>query len=247
MTGVSCLQVIPIPIEKEIDSSDDLAGLIASSTSFENNDILVVAQKIVSKQEDRTVDLSAVKPSLLAQGLASQYGKDPRITELILSESKRIVRLRDGIIIVETHDGLICANAGIDQSNVKGDRVTLLPQDPDGSAKSLRSKIFEKTQKHVAVVIADTFGRAFRMGQTNCAIGISGLNPILDYEGKHDIFGNVLRVTAIAVADELASAAELVMQKTLRCPAAIIRDYQFEAGDHPVSALIRQQDEDLFR
>ena len=241
------MQIIPLHIEKEIESSDDLSELILKSTDLNDGDILVVAQKIVSKQEGRIVDLSTVKPSLLSEGISSQYQKDPRIIELILSETKRIVRMEKGILIVETNHGFICANAGVDESNVKEGYATLLPINSDISAQIIRNKIMNQTKKNVVVIISDTFGRPFRMGQTNCAIGISGLNPILDYAGTLDSFENILRVTAIAIADELSSAAELIMGKTLKCPVAIIRDYTFKTEDHEIDKLIRPENEDLFR
>lgn len=241
------MQIIPIHIEKEIVPSDDISDLILKSEKINSGDIIVIAQKIISKQEGRLIKLSNVTPSLLAEGISSQYQKDPRIMELILSESKRIIRMGHGILIVETNNGFICANAGIDESNVEQGYATLLPLDSDISAQNIRNKILEQTQKHTAVIISDTFGRPFRMGQTNCAIGISGLNPILDYAGTLDSFDKVLRVTAIAIADELASAAELVMGKSLKCPFAIIRDYSFENKEHPVDELIRPENEDLFR
>jgi coenzyme F420-0:L-glutamate ligase/coenzyme F420-1:gamma-L-glutamate ligase len=241
------LQIIPLYIEKEIQPSDDLTELILASTNLSDGDILVVAQKIISKQEGRIVDLSTVTPSLLAEGIGSQYRKDPRIVELILSETKRIVRMKNEILIVETHSGFICANAGIDESNVKSGYATLLPINSDISAQTIRYKILEKTNKKIAVIVADTFGRPFRMGQTNCAIGISGLNPILDYAGTLDSFEKILRITAIAVADELSSAAELVMGKTLKCPVAIIRDYSFNIEEHVIDELIRPDHEDLFK
>jgi coenzyme F420-0:L-glutamate ligase/coenzyme F420-1:gamma-L-glutamate ligase len=241
------LQIIPLYIGKEIQPSDDLSELILTSSNLSDGDILVVAQKIISKQEGRIVDLSTVTPSLLAKGIGSQYRKDPRIVELILSETKRIVRMKNEILIVETHSGFICANAGIDESNVKSGYATLLPINSDISAQTIRYKILEQTNKNVAVIIADTFGRPFRMGQTNCAIGISGLNPILDYTGTLDSFEKILRVTAIAVADELSSAAELVMGKTLKCPVAIIRDYSFNIEEHVIDELIRPDNEDLFK
>ena len=243
------MQVIPIHIEKEIVPSDDLAELIMMSCTLNDGDILVVAQKAISKQEGRIVDLSTVKPSLLAEGIASQYNKDSRIIELILSETKRIIRLENEIIIVETNHGFICANAGVDESNVKEGYATLLPIDSDTSAKTIRNKILEKIDKNVAVIISDTFGRPFRMGQTNCAIGISGMNPILDYAGTLDSFEKTLRVTAIAVADELSSAAELVMGKSSKCPVAVIRNYSFriEDNNNKINKLIRPENEDLFR
>ncbi len=241
------MQIIPLYIEKEIEPLDDLSELILMSSDLHDGDILVVAQKIVSKQEGRIVDLSTVKPSLLSEGISSQYQKDPRITELILSEAKRIVRMKNGIIIVETNNGIICANAGVDESNVEEGYATLLPINSDISAQTIRNKIREQTNKNVAVIISDTFGRPFRMGQTNCAIGISGLNPILNYAGTLDSFGKILRITEIAVADELSAVAELVMGKALKCPVAIIRDYSFKLEDHMVDELIRPENEDLFK
>jgi len=241
------LQIIPIHIEKEIEPSDDISSLILKSENLSDGDIVVIAQKIISKQEGRLVDLSTVNPSLLAEGISSQYEKDSKIIELILSESKRIVRMFNGILIVETHHGFICANAGIDESNIKEGYATLLPVDSDVSAQRIRKKILEQSNKNVAVVISDTFGRPFRIGQTNHAIGVSGLNPILDYEGSLDSFNKILRVTAIAIADELASASELVMGKSLKCPVAIIRDYSYKIDNDKIDELIRSEDEDLFR
>ena len=241
------MQITPVHIEKEIDSSDNISKLISQSAKLNDGDILVIAQKIISKQEGRVVALSTVTPSLLAQGIGSQYHKDPRVVELILSESKRIVRMKNEIIIVQTHTGFICANAGIDESNVEDGYATLLPVDSDLSAQKIRDDIKNNVSKDVAVVVSDTFGRPFRMGQTNCAIGISGLNPILDYAGTLDSFGRILRVTEIAIADEFSAAAELVMGKTLNCPVVIIRDYLFEFGNYSASSLIRSEDHDLFK
>ena len=241
------MQIIPIPIEKEITTDDDLSELILNSGDILDGDILVIAQKIISKQEGRMVELSTVSPSLLAQGISSQYNKDPALVELILSESKRIVRLKNGLIIVETNSGFICANAGIDESNVVDGFATLLPLNSDKSAEIIRTNILNKTGKNVAVIISDTFGRPFRMGQTNCAIGISGLNPILDYAGTLDSFKRILRITAIAVADELSSATELVMGKTKKCPVAIVRNYSFNFGSNTIQDLIRPENEDLFK
>jgi len=241
------LQIIPIPIEKEISTDDDLSKLILNSGDILDGDVLVIAQKIISKQEGRMIELSTVSPSLLAQGISSQYNKDPALVELILSESKRIVRLKNGLIIVETNGGFICANAGIDESNVIDGFATLLPVNSDKSAEIIRTSILNKTGKNVAVIISDTFGRPFRMGQTNCAIGISGLNPILDYAGTLDSFKRVLRITAIAIADELSSAAELVMGKTKKCPVVIVRNYSFKVGCNTIHDLIRPENEDLFK
>jgi len=241
------LQIIPLYIDKEIEPHDDLTQLIINSEQILDGDILIIAQKIISKQEGRIVELTSVVPSLLAEGIGSQYKKDSRIVELILNESKKIIRMDHGIIIVETNNGFICANAGIDESNVKRGFATLLPLNSDVSAKKICDEILKKTNKTVSVVISDTFGRPFRMGQTNCAIGISGMNPILDYAGTSDTFGKTLRVTAIAIADELCSAAELVMQKTANCPIVVIRGCDFKNENSSIGDIIRPSDEDLFR
>jgi coenzyme F420-0:L-glutamate ligase/coenzyme F420-1:gamma-L-glutamate ligase len=241
------LQILPVHIEKEITPDDNLSKIIINSTDIDDGDILVIAQKVISKQEGRIVELSSVKPSLLSEGISSQYNKDPRIIELILSESKRIVRMKSGLIIVETNHGFICANAGIDESNVADGFATLLPLNSDKSAKLIRNKILDETGKNIAIIIADTFGRPFRMGQTNCAIGISGLNPILDYSGTLDSFDRILRVTAIAIADELSAAAELVMEKTKKSPVVIIRNYPYDLMDKSIDDLIRPENEDLFK
>ena len=242
-----CLQILPVHIEKEITPDDNLSKIIINSADIDDGDILVIAQKVISKQEGRIVELSSVKTSLLSEGISSQYNKDPRIVELILSESKRIVRMKSGLIIVETNHGFICANAGIDESNVADGFATLLPLNSDKSAELIRNKILDETGKNIAIIIADTFGRPFRMGQTNCAIGISGLNPILDYSGTLDSFDRILRVTAIAIADELSAAAELVMEKTKKSPVVIIRNYPYDLMDKSIDDLIRPENEDLFK
>ena len=241
------LEIIPVKIQKEIESDDDLVDLILESSEINEDDILVFSQKIISKNEGRILSLSSVKPSLLADGIASSYGKDPRLVELILSESKRIVRMENGIIIVETNHGFVCANAGIDESNVRDGYVTMLPEDPDQSADKLKKQIEQRTKKNTAVIISDTFGRPFRLGQANIAIGIAGMEPIIDYKGKPDTFGKILQVTAIAVADELCSASELVMGKVENCPVAIIRNFKFDFSDAKIQKIIRPKAEDLFR
>jgi len=241
------LQVIPVKFQKEIESNDDLVDLILESFEINDDDILVFSQKIISKNEDRILRLSSVSPSLLADGIASSYGKDPRLVELILSESKRIVRMENGVIIVETKHGFVCANAGIDESNVEDGYATLLPNDPDRSANLLKDKIKQKTGKNVAVIISDTFGRPFRLGQTDIAIGIAGLEPILDYNGKPDTFGKIMQVTAIAVADEICSASELVMGKIQKCPIAVIRNYNFNSSTAKIQEMLRSDHDDLFR
>jgi coenzyme F420-0:L-glutamate ligase/coenzyme F420-1:gamma-L-glutamate ligase len=241
------LEIIPVKIQKEIEPDDDLVDLILESSEVNDGDILVFSQKIVSKNDGRILSLSSVNPSLLANGIASSYGKDPRLVELILSESKRIVRMENGIIIVETKHGFVCANAGIDESNVQDGYATLLPDNPDQSANLLKGKIEQKTGKNTAVIISDTFGRPFRLGQTNVAIGIAGLEPVLDYNGKPDTFGKIMQVTAIAIADEICSASELVMGKVEKCPIAIVRNYNFNLSDAKIQKLLRSEHDDLFR
>jgi coenzyme F420-0:L-glutamate ligase/coenzyme F420-1:gamma-L-glutamate ligase len=165
----------------------------------------------------------------------------------MLSESKRIVRMENGIIIVETNHGFVCANAGIDESNVQDGYATLLPDDPDRSANLLKDRIEKKTGKNTAVIISDTFGRPFRLGQTNTAIGIAGIEPVLDYNGKPDTFGKIMQVTAIAIVDEICSATELVMGKVEKCPIAIVRNYNFNFSDAKIQKLLRSKHDDLFR
>ena len=244
------LEIIPVVINKDVEPGDNIVELVLSSPSkpeIRDGDVLILAQKIISKQEGNIVNLSSIKPSLLAVGIASEYEKDPRVVELILEQAKRIVRLGNGVIIVETLNGFICANAGVDESNVKDNYVTLLPKNPDLSAKKLRDQIFEKTRKSVAVVISDTFGRPFREGQTNFAIGIAGISALFDYVGTKDTFGKTLHVTAIAAVDELCAAAELVMGKTLHTPIAIVRNYKFRSSNDSISKLFRPKSMDLFR
>ena len=241
------IQIIPVKIQKDIIPNDNLVDLVLESTEIRDDDILVFSQKIVSKNEGRIISLASVNPSLLANGISSSYDKDPRLIELILSESKRIVRMENGIIIVETNHGFVCANAGIDESNVQDGYATLLPEDPDRSANLLKERIEQKTGKNIAVIISDTFGRPFRLGQTDVAIGIAGIEPILDYSGKPDTFAKIMQVTAIAIADEICAATELVMGKVEKCPVALVRNYKFNFSDAKIQNLLRPKHEDLFR
>ena len=241
------LEIIPIKIQREIGIDANFVDLILESSEINDGDILVFSQKIVSKNEGRMLSLSSVNPSLLANGIASSYGKDPRLIELILSESERIVRMENGIIIVKTKHGFVCANAGIDESNVQDGYATLLPKDPDKSASLLKERIEQKTGKNISVIISDTFGRPFRLGQTDVAIGIAGLEPILDYNGKPDTFGKIMQVTAIAVADEICSASELVMGKVEKCPIVIVRNYSYNFSNAKIQELLRSEHDDLFR
>lgn len=213
-------------------------------------DIVVVAQKVISKAEGRLIDLKLVNPSEKSLQIAKQNDKDPRLIELILNESVDILRLARGILIVETKRGLICANAGVDQSNVEksNDYAALLPDDADLSARELRRSLKRKTGIDVAVVITDTFGRPFREGQINVAIGIAGIQPIKSYIGTLDMYGKRLKVTEIAVVDEIASAAELQMGKSERIPVVIIRGYVYQMVEtSSLSQLLRARGKDLFR
>ncbi len=243
------LHIFPVHFKQDINPDSNLVDILISSNKcgIEDGDVIVVSQKIVSKQEGRAINLDTVIPSELSIGIASAYDKDPKLVEAILSETTRIVRMEHGVIIVQTKHGFVCANAGIDESNVDGNYVTLLPKDPDTSAKLIRSEIQTKTGKKVAVIISDTFGRPFRLGQTDNAIGVAGIESILSYEGKPDTFGKILRVTAIAIVDELSAAAELVMEKTKKSPMAIIKNYQFESKEEQISNLLRPESEDLFK
>ena len=239
-----------MPLVKVGDSIGKQIVNAAKEESIEirPQDIIVIAQKIVSKAEGNIVDLSTVHPSSLADTIAKTSGKDPRHVEVILRESTSIVRMRGAHLIVETQHGFVCANAGVDRSNVgKDDSVVLLPIDPDKSAEIIRNKIMELTGADIAVIISDTFGRAWRNGQVNIAIGVAGLSPIVDYRGTQDMFGNQLNVTQIAIADELASATELVMRKSDRIPVAIVRGVKYDKQDGSIKLLIRPKEEDLFR
>ena len=209
--------------------------------------VFVIAQKVVSKAEGRIVELEIITPSAQARDWASQYHKDARMIEVILREAKRIVRMDRGILIVETHHGFICANGGVDASNAPKGTVILLPRDPDASAQRLRVELETALRIPIAVIISDTFGRPWRQGLTNIALGVAGLSPFIDYRGQVDLFGRTLHATVLAVADELAAAAELVMGKTLGMPVALIEGFQHEAADGSGRDLIRPSDEDLFR
>ena len=237
----------------EVNEGDDIGSLIVDAasrqgSSIEAGDIVVVTQKIVSKAEGRVVALSSIAPSPFAEDIAARYEKDPRLVEVVLRESSRIVRMDRGVIITETKHGLICANSGVDQSNVvTHGTVALLPLDSDASAAAIRAAIKREAGVDAAVVVSDTFGRPWREGCTNVAIGVSGMNPLADYRGLTDPAGHELRASVLAIADELASATELVMGKLDRVPVAIVRGYGYEPGEMTSGALIRAPDADLFR
>ena len=246
------IELIGVPGIPEVADGDDVAALIARALrdariEVVDGDVFVVAQKIVSKAEGRVVKLDSVEPSPRAQEWAAAYDKDARVVEVVLRESKRIVRMQRGVLISETEHGFVCANAGVDTSNVAEGAVTLLPRDPDASARQLRSELEGAFGVRVAVIVCDTFGRPWREGLVNVALGVSGIAPLIDYRGLKDSHGNALKVTVIAIADELASAAELVMKKSAGIPVAIIRGFDYEARDASGLELIRVAELDLFR
>jgi coenzyme F420-0:L-glutamate ligase/coenzyme F420-1:gamma-L-glutamate ligase len=248
------IEIIGIEGIPEIKRGDDLASMILEATEkqrtpLRKGDVLVVTSKIVSLAEGKVVDLQTIEPSQFAKEIANRLEKDPRQIEVILRESRSIVRMARNHLIVETKHGFICANAGVDKSNVKGDNiVATLPDDPDLSCKRIKDRIRKLGGADVAVVMSDTFGRSLRRGVANVAIGVAGVEPILDLRGTSDMYGYKLRVTQIAVADELASSAELVMGKANWIPAVIVRGYNYqESRNAQASALILPQEEDIFR
>ncbi|MCA1726058.1 MAG: coenzyme F420-0:L-glutamate ligase [Thermomicrobia bacterium] len=233
----------------EVMPGTDIAALIADATTarpLADGDVVVVTHKIVSKAEGQLVNLRTVTPTALAVQIAEQFGKDARQVEVVLRESVRIVRMERGIIISETRHGLICANAAVDASNVAGETVCLLPRDPDASAARIRAALRERTGVDVAVIISDSFGRPWRNGIVNFAIGVAGMQPLTDYRGQTDPFGNDLRVTVIAVADELACASELAMGKVENVPVAVIRGYAYDRADGTAHDLIMDPAKNLF-
>lgn len=236
----------------EVVAGDDPAALIvaaarASDIEILQGDVLVIAQKIVSKAEGRTVRLDSVEPSELARSWAARYDKDARAVEVALRESRRIVRMERGVLISETRHGFVCANAGVDSSNTPEGTVVLLPEDPDASARRIQSALEGEFEVGIAVIISDTFGRPWREGLVNVALGVAGIAPLIDYRGERDSHGRQMRVTVIAVADELASAAELIMRKTDGVPVVIIRGFAYQARETSAAELIRRPDLDLFR
>ncbi len=247
------LRIIGVTGLPEFRPGDDIAPMLAEAaraqgTPITSGDVLVVTQKIVSKAQGRLVRLATVEPSEFARSIAAQHGKDPRLVELVLRESRRIVRMDQGVLLTETKHGFVCANAGIDASNMDGEGVVaLLPDDPDAAARAIRDGVRRHAGADVAVIISDTFGRPWREGCTNVAIGVAGMEPLMDYRGQQDPMGLVMRVSVLAVADELASATEPVMGKLDRIPAAIVRGYRYAKGEGNAQALVRPPERDLFR
>jgi coenzyme F420-0:L-glutamate ligase/coenzyme F420-1:gamma-L-glutamate ligase len=250
------IQILPIGHIPEIRPGDNLPRILLAAAkksrlSFQQYDILILAQKIISKSENRLIDLTTITPSQRAVDLTAasdaDHRKDPRLIEVILRESRRVVRDHP-VLIVETHHGFVCANAGIDQSNVPGETVvSLLPKNPDASAKEIAQALLKLTRKKIAVIISDTFGRPWRLGLTNVAIGCYGVPPLVDLRGTRDTHGKPLHATIIATADELAAAAGLAMPKSASTPAVIIRNYPFKPATASATTIIRPPGLDLFR
>ena len=247
------LRLIPIPITGEIKPGDPLAETLLTSLrqrrlSLEPGDILVVKHKIVSKSEGRLIDLATIHPSAESVAWAKEYGLDPRVIELALRESRAVIRRKNGVLITETRHGFLCANSGIDVSNVNGGRhALLLPEDPDRSAAQLHRQIEKRIGLRIPVIITDSFGRPWREGLTESCIGIAGMKPLRDDRGRRDPHGYKLRVSLEAVADELACAAGLVCGKLNRTPACIVRGFRYESGRGHVRDLLRPASTDLFR
>jgi coenzyme F420-0:L-glutamate ligase/coenzyme F420-1:gamma-L-glutamate ligase len=251
-TGSGELRVIGLRGMPIVQPDDDIAQLIVDAASaqgvgIEDGDAIAVTQRIVSRAEHRLRRLDEFEPSQFALDFAGRTDKDPRVVEAVLRESTRIIRQVGGVLITETRHGFKCANAGVDGSNVGGDEfISLLPVDPDASCAGIRAGIAERTGADVAVVMTDTFGRPWRHGQTNVAIGVAGMLPFRDYVGEEDMDGHVLRVTTICVADQIAGTAELVMGKSDGVPVAIIRGYDYPRGNGSASEIVREMELDLF-
>lgn len=247
------LRVVGLTTLPEVRPGDDLPALILAATEREgvglrDRDVVSVTQKVVSKAEGRLVDLAGVTPSEFARQVAAQAEKDPRLVEVVLRETKRVVRMDKGVLIVETHGGFVCANAGVDNSNVPGaNTVSLLPVDPDASAARLRAALRNLAGVEVAVIITDSFGRPWREGTTEIAIGVAGMRPVESYRGREDPFGNPLRTTEIAVADQLAAAAGMVTEKLSGIPVVVLRGAAYTAGSGSGRDLLRLPERDMFR
>jgi coenzyme F420-0:L-glutamate ligase/coenzyme F420-1:gamma-L-glutamate ligase len=252
MTGAESLSVHPVAGLPEVGAGAEVGRLIAERAELRDGDVVVVSQKIVSKAEGRVRRLSSVVPGAEARRLGAPLGKQPALVELILGESREVLRAEGGVLITETHHGFICANAGIDSSNLPDpDTVCLLPEDPDASARRIRAELRDGSGgANVATIVADSFGRAWRLGQADVAIGCAGIAPLDDWRGRRDAGGRELHATQIAIADEAAAAADLVRDKASRVPAAIVRGlgrYVHEEDGPGAAALRRPRDEDLFR
>jgi coenzyme F420-0:L-glutamate ligase/coenzyme F420-1:gamma-L-glutamate ligase len=247
------IRILGIPNFPIIEVDNDLPQIIIDKIQeakivLENDDIIVVTQRICSIAEGQIKKLNTYIPSDFAIEWAQKYEKDARLVEAVLQEAKNIIRQENGILITETQHGFICANSGIDNSNVQGDEnICLLPENPDLSCKEIKDRIKKQLGKNISVIMTDTFGRPWRIGQTNIAIGVAGINPLQNYIGKKDIFNRTLQHTMICIADEIASSAELIMGKTNKTPVVIIKGYKYDKNNDSINNVIREKDLDLFR
>lgn len=253
----NAVAIYPVSGMPELHPGDDLHALLAEAVTSSvgpllAGDVVVVTHKVVSKAEGQMVDLGTVEPSDFAIEWAGAWGKDPRQVEVVLHEARRIIRMHNGLIVAETHHGFYCANAGVDASNADVNQVVLLPKDPDATARAIREALMAKyfadqPDARLGVIITDSFGRPWRNGIVNVAIGVAGISPLADYRGMHDPVGYELRATILAVADELAGAAELVMHKTHRVPVAVIRNYQWQGEEGSGKDLVMPEERNLFK
>jgi coenzyme F420-0:L-glutamate ligase / coenzyme F420-1:gamma-L-glutamate ligase len=246
------VQVIPLLGLPKVEKGDDISKLVLDALSrnklkLEDRDVVVITQKVVSKSQGRVLRIDSIKPSKKAVELAPRVNKDPRVVEAILRESKRIVREGHEVIITETSHGFVCANSGVDLSNVPDGSLALLPLDPDGDAAAIRERLENATGKELAIIISDTFGRPWREGQVDVAIGCSGIEPLETLIGRRDPYGYELKVTEPAIVDEIAAASELVMRKLAMVPVSVVRGVSYKRGDRGVRSIIMKPEDDLFR
>lgn len=247
------IRLLPLRGAPEAQPGDDIAAMAldaaaASGVRLSAGDILVITQKVVSKAEGLLVDLKTVEPSDIALRYAQQWGRDPRQVEVVLRESVRVVRMDRGLIIAQTRHGYVCANAGVDASNVPGEEIVcLLPRDPDASAALVRAELERRTGVELAVIISDSFGRPWRQGIVNVALGVAGIAPLADYRGQPDDFGRIMNSSVMAVADEIASAAELATGKVERTPFVVVRGYPYQRAEGSGAQILMKPADDLFR
>lgn len=250
---MNSISIIPLPGIPQVHPGDDLTSFILAAidreqVGVENGDVFVICQKVISKAEGAIIDLKTITPSPFSEQIAGLWEKDPRMVEVVLRESSRIVRMKNGVIITETKHGWVCANSGVDASNSYGDDIVIvLPKDPDASARRIRDEVKARRNATIAVIITDTFGRPWRDGLVEFTLGVAGIDPLLDLRGQSDLQGRELHHTVVAVADELAAAAGLLMEKDAAMPVVLIRGYRYASVEGESKKLIRPAEADLFR
>ncbi len=250
---MNAISIIPLPGIPQVHPGDDLTSFILAAidrenVGVENGDVFVICQKVISKAEGAIIDLKTITPSPFSEQIAGLWEKDPRMVEVVLCESSRIVRMKNGVIITETKHGWVCANSGVDASNSYGDDIVIvLPKDPDASARRIRDEVKARRNATIAVIITDTFGRPWRDGLVEFTLGVAGIDPLLDLRGQSDLQGRELHHTVVAVADELAAAAGLLMEKDAAMPVVLIRGYRYAQVEGESKKLIRPAEADLFR